>query len=402
MKHSLTVYPLLNQSPDEPVSVSLRKASEMPIVATEWIWAWWLAAGKMHILGGAPGTGKTTISMNLAAIVSKGGMWPDGTKAPKGSVLIWSGEDDPADTLIPRLAMCNADLDKVYFIGDVKDSRGDRSFDPARDMEALRNRMTEILDLRLLIVDPIVSAIQGDSHKNAEVRRGLQPLVDLATAMKCALLGITHFTKGTGGREPVERITGSLAFAALARIVMVTAKHQSNDEGEATKRLFCRAKSNIGPDDGGFLYEVIQGELQGHRGIIASAIQWGDKVEGSARELLAEADAVETDDEGASLKDAKQFLIDLLSDSPMPQKAVRSNADGAGYAWATIRRAQKALGVKSRKDGLGAWLWHLPDITDAENSKVLKKPEDAQQKMYEHLQQVEHLQAQSGQIEVDL
>lgn len=166
--------------------------------------------------------------------------------------------------------------------------------------------------------------------------------------------------------------------------------------------FFCRAKSNIGPDDGGFLYEVIQGELQGHKGIVASAIQWGDKVEGSARELLAEADAVETDDEGVSLKDAKQFLIDLLSDSPMPQKAVRSNAEGAGYSWATIRRAQKALGVKSRKDGLSAWLWHLPDITDVESPKMLKKPEDAQQKMYEHLQQVEHLQAQSGQIEVDL
>ena len=112
-------------------------------------------------------------------------------------------------------------------------------------MEALRRKLVEIGDVRLLIVDPIVSAITGDSHKNAEVRRGLQPLADLAASTRCALLGITHFSKGTAGRDPVERLTGSLAFGALARVVLVAAKHQEEGEDGRTVRLFLRAKSNI-------------------------------------------------------------------------------------------------------------------------------------------------------------
>jgi putative DNA primase/helicase len=160
----------------------------------------------MHVFGGAPGTGKTTISMGLAATVTTGGRWPDGTRSIAGNVVIWSGEDDPADTLIPRLALSGADLSRVYFIADIREGNERRSFDPARDMEPLRRKLAEIGGVKLLIVDPVVSAIAGDSHKNAEVRRGLQPLVDLAGSMRCALLGITHFSKGTGGRDPVERL----------------------------------------------------------------------------------------------------------------------------------------------------------------------------------------------------
>ena len=73
-----------------------------------------------------------------------------------------------------------------------------RYFDPAHDMLALRHALAEAGGARLLIVDPIVSAISGDSHRNAEVRRGLQPLVELASSLRCALLGTTHFSKGTG------------------------------------------------------------------------------------------------------------------------------------------------------------------------------------------------------------
>ena len=84
-----------------------------------------------------------------------------------------------ADTLIPRLALSGADLSRVYFIDDIQEGNERRSFDPASDMAPLRRKLAEIGGVRMLIVDPIVSAIVGDSHKNAEVRRGLQPLVEL-------------------------------------------------------------------------------------------------------------------------------------------------------------------------------------------------------------------------------
>ena len=365
--------------------VNLIRASEVIPEPITWLWKGWLAAGKMHVFGGAPGTGKTTISMGLAATVTIGGRWPDGSSSIAGNVVIWSGEDDPADTLIPRLALSGADLSRVYFIADIREGNERRSFDPARDMEPLRRKLAEIGGVKLLIVDPVVSAIAGDSHKNAEVRRGLQPLVDLAGSMRCALLGITHFSKGTSGRDPVERLTGSLAFGALARVVLVAAKHQEEGEDGRTVRLFCRAKSNIGPDDGGFEYDLHQAELKTHPGVFASSVLWGDAVEGAARELLATADASGDDGEGGTLADAKRFLAELLADGPLPTKAIRADADGAGYSWATIRRAQKALGIEPAKEGMkGGWVWRMP-IQEAaraifENAKMLKSAEDAQQK----------------------
>lgn len=371
-------------------TVSLIRGSDITPEAVTWIWHGWLAAGKMHVFGGAPGTGKTTISLALAATVTTGGRWPDGTRSPQGNIVIWSGEDDPADTLIPRLALSGADLTRVYFVADVFEGSERRSFDPAKDMEPLRHKLEQIGDVRLLIVDPIVSAIAGDSHKNAEVRRGLQPLADLAASTRCALLGITHFSKGTGGRDPVERLTGSLAFGALARMVLVAAKHQEEGEDGHTARLFLRAKSNIGPDDGGFEYDLQQGELTQHPGIFASSVVWGEAVAGAARELLANADATSDDGNGGTMADAKRFLSDLLADGPIPTKAIKADANDAGYAWATIRRAQSALGIEARKAGMkGGWEWALP-------RRCSENPEDAQQKVLSTFVKIEHLRGNSS------
>jgi putative DNA primase/helicase len=387
--------------------VNLIRASDVIPEPIAWLWNGWLAAGKMHVFGGAPGTGKTTISMGLAATVTTGGRWPDGTRSIAGNVVIWSGEDDPADTLIPRLVLSGADLSRLYFIADIREGNERRSFDPARDMEPLRRKLAEIGGVRLLIVDPVVSAIAGDSHKNAEVRRGLQPLADLAASMRCALLGITHFSKGTGGRDPVERLTGSLAFGALARVVLVAAKHQEEGEDGRTVRLFCRAKSNIGPDHGGFEYDLHQAELKTHPGIFASSVLWGEAVEGAARELLATADATGDDGEGGTLADAKRFLADLLHDGPLPTKAIKADADGAGYSWATIRRAQKALGIEPVKEGMKAgWVWRMPGQKATRvilaNAKMLKNPEDAQQKEVSTFLETERLRGDPGTVEVEL
>lgn len=379
--------------------VTLIRASDISVEAVSWLWGGWLALGKLHILGGAPGTGKTTIGMSLAATVTCGGKWPDGTQCKPGNVVIWSGEDDPADTLVPRLALSGAELSRVHFIADIRNGNERRGFDPARDIEPLRHKLAGIGDVRLLIVDPIVSAVAGDSHKNAEVRRGLQPLVDLAVSMRCALLGITHFSKGTGGREPTERITGSLAFGALARVVLVAAKRQADCEDGEAVRLFCRAKSNIGPDSGGFEYDLKQGELKDYPGVFTSSVLWGNTVEGAARELLAEAES-SNDGEGGTLSDAKRFLSDLLSDGPVPVKSIKTDADGAGYSWATMRRAQKALGVEADKEGMrGGWVWRLPPRTDA---KMLKYSEDAQQNNVSTFVKAEHLRVNSGAIEVEI
>ena len=333
-----------------------------------WLWQGWLAAGKLHVLGGAPGTGKTTLALALAAAVTSGGRFPDGAIAPMGNVVIWSGEDDPKDTLLPRLILSGADVSRTHFVGDVFHQEGRRSFDPAKDTDALRTKLGEIGDVKLLIVDPIVSAIVGDSHKNAEVRRGLQPLVDLAASLRCALLGITHFSKGTGGRDPVERLNGSLAFGALARVVLVAAKHQREDETGQVSRLFCRAKSNIGPDGGGFEYGLHPAELEAHPGVFASCVLWGEPMQGTARELLSVADA--TDEGDAQGPD--EWLRSLLEEEggSLDRKAVMQAARNDGFAERTVERARKRLKLTTRATGFGkdrSSVWSFP-ITAAESS----------------------------------
>src|SRR4029434_4932016 len=194
------------------------------------------------------GTAKTTIALDFAAIVSSGGLWPDGTRAEAGNVLIWSGEDDAEDVLASRLEAMGADMTRLFFVGPVRRGMESASFDPASDLPALERKAETIGGARLLIVDPVVSAVAGDSHKNAETRRSLQPLVNLAQRLDCAALGITHFSKGTGGREPIERITGSLAFGALARVVLVAFKQLEDRPDGGPARMLVRAKSNISPD----------------------------------------------------------------------------------------------------------------------------------------------------------
>ena len=307
----------------------------------------------MHVLGGSPGTGKTTITLSLAAILSSGGLWPDGSEADVGNVVIWSGEDGIEDVLVPRLMASGADCNNVHFINGTTKGKEKKIFDPATDIELLQRRLEEIGNVRLLIIDPIVSAVQGDSHKNAEVRRGLQPLVELTDSLGCALLGITHFSKNTGKNSPVERLTGSLAFAALARIVLVVSARE-NEDG-STEHVLCRAKSNIGLDSGGFKYTVQESTLEEYPKIKASSIQWGEALEGSAQEILS---ATGEDSEDSSvLQSAKNYLLEVLSDYELPVSMVY---EGTTISRRSLQRAKDELGIQSKRVGTN-WHWFIPE-----------------------------------------
>ena len=346
----------------EKPSVELVKASDVQPEPVTWLWKDYVPAGKLTLLAGAPGTGKTTIAMALAATISNGGAWPDGTRSLLGTVVVWSGEDAIADTLVPRLLSAGADRDRVHFVHGVVERAQRRPFDPAKDLDPLKHALSGLHNVRLLIVDPIVSAIAGDSHKNAETRRGLQPLSELGKELGCAILGITHFSKGTAGRDPVERLTGSVAFGAVARVVLIAAKENGVEQQQGeTKRILVRAKSNIGPDGGGFNYTLEYAPLTGDPGIVASRVSWNSPISGTARELLAKAETIVDRGNATELDAATRFLTELLGAGPVDSRQIRSDSKDAGHSWATVRRAQTLLGVKPRKSGMkGAWVWELP------------------------------------------
>ena len=340
-------------------SVVLTCGSDLTPEPYRWLWQYWLAMGKLHILAGAPGQGKTTIALAMAATITIGGRWPDGSRCAPGNVLIWSGEDDPADTLVPRLMAAGADRARCFFIEGARRDGEVVPFDPARDLGQLLEAIQKIGGISLLVIDPVVSAVTGDSHKNTEVRRALQPLVDLAAKCDCAVLGITHFAKGGQGTDPAQRVVGSVAFTAVARVVMVAAKVKGDEEGQDT-RILARSKSNIGPDDGGFQYHLEQSEPL--PGIHASHIAWGKAVEGTARELLTDPDDGPQDEGAGSAKEAaEEFLLELLKDGATATKHIQEQAKEAGISWATVRRASDALGVKKRPSN-GSWYWQLPHL----------------------------------------
>lgn len=238
----------LKRAAEAMPAVRLVRGDTVKLEPVRWLWPGFLPAGMLTVLGGAPGCGKTTIALSMAAVITHAGRWPDGVGcSAAGDVLVWSGEDGQSVTAA-RLKAAGANMQRVHFIDSVTGEAGG-PFDPARDMPLLEAAAAGLAAPRLLIVDPIVSAVAGDSHRNAEVRRDLQPVVDLAQRLGCAVLGITHFTKGTTGRDPVERITGSLAFAALARLVLVAAKIKpAPGKDDADRRvLSCSGCSQVEP-----------------------------------------------------------------------------------------------------------------------------------------------------------
>jgi Mrp family chromosome partitioning ATPase len=339
-------------------SITLVQCSTIQAKPISWIWNGFIPQSKLTLLAGAGGTGKSTLAFNFAATVSNAGMWPDGTRCNvAGNILVWSSEDDAADTITPRLMAVGANLSRCGIISGAIDENGMRcGFDAARDMDYLREAVQQIGGVALLIIDPIVTAVTGDMHKANDVRRSLQAIVDFASEMNCAVIGITHFAKGSAGKDSAERVIGSQAFAALARMVLVAAKEEDSD-----RRVFTRAKSNNSVDTGGFGYAIEAGTLPG--GIEATRVVWGEPLEGSSRSILANVEGDRKED-GEKMRAAKQFLVEMLSNGPAPSKELMKHArEGYGISEDTLRRSYSEIGTKPKRVGFGsngAWIWALP------------------------------------------
>lgn len=352
----------------------LTPASTIRPVAIRWLWPGWVARGKLTVLAGAGGSGKTTLAIGLIGTVTNCGRWPDGEICSEpGNALIWSSEDDPADTLVPRLMAAGADLARVHIIEGRVNSAGEREpFDPAADFDLLCDAVEQIGGASLLLLDPVVNVVKGDMHRANEVRRSLQSVVDFAEAHQCAVLGISHFSKGSGASSPADRVIGSQAFGALARAVLVAAKQEDSDV-----RVLARAKSNIADDQGGVGY-VIEPCTVGD-GIETTRVLWGERIEGSARDILADVESTGDDGQRSELEEACDFLRDTLQAGPVPTRQIKSEAADAGLSWATVRRAQKAIGAEAVKeggrlgDGKQQWVWQLSAEGAQKTQKVLTK-----------------------------
>lgn len=324
--------------------VELLRASNVTPEAIDWVWLNYLACGKLHVLAGAPSTGKTAIVIAIAASITTGAPFPDGNGAPSaGDVVIWSGEDGIEDTIVPRLIAAGADLARVHLVNATIAGDGTRRpFDPSRDLPQLTGALARCNNLSLVVVDSLVSVTTRDSHKNAETRKDLMPVQELAATCHAPVLGIMHFSKGTQGRDPLERVNGSLAFGALPRLVFCTVK-----QADGT-RLFIRTKSNIGPEGDGFVYTCDAVEIPGN--ITTMRAEWGEAVSGTPSELLNRAEVSQIPERK---NQARDFLRDALASGPQPKEDIERSAQNAGITPRTLQRAANQLGVKYKRNEFG-------------------------------------------------
>ena len=327
----------------------------------EWLWLNRLAIGKVSMLAGEGGQGKSTILCDLAARTSTGARWPDGAEASRpGSVIILAAEDDVDDTLAPRLIAAGANMQRVHNIRGVVDNDQRRSFNLQADLAALEQELQHLPDARLVIIDPISSYLgRVDSHKNADVRAVLEPLGELASRCRVAVLANNHFSKGGGDAN--SRMIGSVAFVNYARAGFIVTPDAEN-EG---RRLFLQSKTNIGPMMNGLAYRIgsrMIPDPDGGDDILTSEIVWEtDPVKITANEALA---AMDEGFEGKTAKtEAVEFLQDILAAGPMKVAEINQQAREAGISSKALRSARESLGIKTEKSGMqGGWIWALPKM----------------------------------------
>ncbi len=344
----------------ESPSLDYRRLSDIVSKAVDWLWRPWLAKGKVSMIAGNPGLGKSQATLGIAAAVSTGGRLPDGTRCERGRVIIVSAEDDPADTVRPRLEAAGANLENIYIIDAVNDgylpdgTRAQRGFSLAEDLSKLAKMTADIGEVALIVFDPITAYLGStDSHKNAEVRAMLAPLSKVAEQCGAAIVCVSHLNKA-GGSDALMRVTGSLAFVAAARAAYVVLK----DPADEDRRLFLPLKNNLGSDQTGLAFRVESASVSG---IETSRVVWEA---GAVTITATEAMRAASGDSGerSAVSDATEWLTELLESGSMRTKDVEAEAKGAGLSWRTVRRAKDSLGVKAVKDGInGGWLWRLPE-----------------------------------------
>jgi len=341
-----------SQPMETTVDVELECFREVSAAKVHWVWPKRIPVGFLTLFVGDAGRGKSLGSINVAATVSRGGSFPDGSPAPLGDTIFLSAEDDAAQTIRPRLDIAGADVNRVHRVKSVKVTLADGSsgasmFNLDRDLEKLRETIAKNSAVKVLVIDPL-SAYLGsriDAHKDADVRRVLSPLSELAAQHSLAIIGIMHLRKSDS--TALLRVSGSIGFAAAARVVWGFGKNPI-DDGPCMVPI----KNNLAPLGDAISYSIQSaGEIP--------RIVWGSNVKVSADEVLSG----ELRDRRTSRRnDAEEWLRELLADGPMPQSQIEDRAEKAGFSWATIRRAKGRAKIKSTRGSFGGpWIWEAED-----------------------------------------
>jgi len=335
------------------------KLTNMASVTPEriaWIWEGYLARGKLTLLTGDPDLGKSQIALDIAARITRGTHFPQGAEAPVGEVLLITSEDDPHDTIAPRLEANGADVQRIEHLGNYLSQKGKRGrrLNLRDNLEIMAAALARMDKPRLIIVDALSSYLGEGTQGNSQndIRAIIDPVSEWAGENRIAVLGIMHPPKGKQDKA-IHLVGGSFAFAAAARIVLGVMRDPDNPE----RRLMVPIKCNIGqkPLGRGYSIQVKQVSTGSSPYIV-----WDDApVDYTADQLTADNPT----QNGGAESEAKDFLRQLLANGPVEAGEVKRAANADFIRERTLNRAKKTLKVESKKEAGkldGGWYWRLP------------------------------------------
>jgi len=370
-----------------PVSV-IRDADDIPMKQIKWLWQDRIPLGKITLFAGNPDNGKSLASTSVAAITSRGDVFPESHFAyPPSDVMMLIGEDDADDTAVPRLKAAGANLKRIHFLEAVrKPQEENHEVRLDWDIPAIESALDRYPDTRLLVIDPISNYLGEVSMiAEQEVRSILIPLKRVAERHNIAVIIVMHLNK-KNDLDAISRVGGAMAFIGVARCSWLFARNVQEDaaEGEdvtpAEKKAdtfsMLRIKNNlVSSSRAGLAYSVaVQPvEIEGEN-IFTPYVQWGKVIEGSADEALLPGGKRQTEPgvpraahrPNDKLQAAITWLEEALQDGlPHASKQLQSDARAvAGVSPETLRRAYEAIhGMKAIKSG-AIWYWQAAPMNE--------------------------------------
>lgn len=326
--------------------------SEVKREQVEWLWQHRIPLGKITILDGDPGMGKSLLTLNIAARLTTGKPLPGQTVVQKGGVVILSAEDGLGDTIRPRLEAANADLKRIVALKYVPDWAGEQTVSNIPvEIPTVRAAIHRVR-AKLVIVDVLMAYLASDTNswRDQDIRLALAPLSEMASRERVAVLCIRHLTKAPGG-NPLYRGGGSIGIIGGARAGLLVAK----DPKDPSITVLAQTKSNLGPPMPSLKFRI-KADANG-----VPYIDWKGESQETAGSLLAST--VGDDEQRGAVAEAQKFLLRELGNGQVRRTDLQDACKRAGIANRTIQRAKHLLGVKSQKVGSGEksyWVWKLP------------------------------------------
>ena len=327
---------------------SVLRLADVKREETVWLWHERIPLGKLTLVEGDPGLGKSWLTLVLAANITKGWPLPDDGDNPiprePANVILLSAEDGAGDTIRPRLEDAGADLERVFLLTGSKEDP-DAGISLERDLDLLDMTAERVKPL-LVVVDPLQAYLGAgvDMHRSNETRPVLAALARFAERHGCAVIIVRHLRKASGDKA-IYRGMGSIDFTGAARSVL----RVGQDPNDEKTRVIVQVKTNLGPMAEGLAFTIDAGQFR-----------WL----GTSSVTADQMDAPQDEDTKTKLEEAMDFLREELADGPRPSaELIKDARKQLDISERTLKRAKARMGIEHYRettdDGRALWYWCL-------------------------------------------